>query len=1046
IMMRIIILLLGIGMCFDSYAQLSKLDPKKKYSETVREMEEYFEDQVQKFGKSVLEGEGSEYRDFQRWKQFWQPRIAQGDGTMIDYMRDLNAAKEISRPSTRLFGNTDSWNEFGPNTEPLAGLSTIGGGARGTGIAHDIAFYRPNASHILTWSLAGGLFYSSNKGTTWINAGSDNWNSSGCSSADFAPDTLQNWYACSNLGGNYYNRIIGPFGGVLRTKNSGATWQVIADRTSFTDPNPVNNEDILINKILIDPYNSNIAYLATNKGLYKNTVVTGSNLSLVKSSWVLESSITGLTDYVDDMEFLPGTSTLVIAWKNSAGNWSIAYKPASTWTTLSAYPVVGSYLTSRLAIEVSDNAPNKLFLLNKTISGYYDPFNTQLSSYNFTTSTWTYLSSHHNQTGGIGFCVSNFDANIIYLAEELFFKKSNDGGLTWPASLGKPHDGATRIIHADVDKLATPPASCAACSLEVYIGTHGGISFSNDTCHTVSTRSNGLGLANGPMATSATNPEKIVMGLDHDGSVLSSGTWSTSWTPTWHTVNGGDGQFPAIDYSDPNYVWTSDQNINATWATYYLSSSGGGAGTYTQFLTFMSFPANNAFGQYIVQNKVNPQTVYYPSKDNSGGYLYENVFRSNNRGGYGGVEQISDFDAINIPTMTGTTWPDNLTHNYWIFSAIYPTSDANIMYVGLAINGAPWYGKAYRNDIIMNSNPATVRNAWVELTLPPGMVNPGLMAVDVSNPNIVYYAYRGFSWGSAQLWKADYSNISSPVFTNIAGNFLSGGLPGVSIQSIVTEKGSNGGIYVGTDVGIFYSNNAMIDWTGPNSQWVELGTNLPNLPIHNMEINYVVNKLRVSTCGRGVWEHDLYCPSYQSIGLAGPQNVDAYNEAVDQVVSSQQIANNVNVTHRGGTYVDLTVGIGANPGFEAVPSNSNYFEAFIHPCSYQYYNSPGIKQMDESVLFTLQEEEELDEEEKGIFSDAISIFPNPNTGELFVKLNEQGMRLEVYSILGAKLADYKLVEGQNKIDLGDVNPGQYIIKIYDNKNNLKQVEKIIRAN
>lgn len=80
---------------------------------------------------------------------------------------------------------------------------------------------------------------------------------------------------------------------------------------------------------------------------------------------------------------------------------------------------------------------------------------------------------------------------------------------------------------------------------------------------------------------------------------------------------------------------------------------------------------------------------------------------------------------------------------------------------------------------------------------------------------------------------------------------ISGTLPQVSYTDIVYENGSNDGIYISSDIGIFYRNASMTDWV----PWVE---GLPNVIINQLEIQYGSGKLRAATYGRGVWESNLY--------------------------------------------------------------------------------------------------------------------------------------------------------------------------------------------
>jgi hypothetical protein len=79
----------------------------------------------------------------------------------------------------------------------------------------------------------------------------------------------------------------------------------------------------------------------------------------------------------------------------------------------------------------------------------------------------------------------------------------------------------------------------------------------------------------------------------------------------------------------------------------------------------------------------------------------------------------------------------------------------------------------------------------------------------------------------------------------------SGTLPNVPANCIVYQKGSNEGLYIGTDVGVFYRDATMKDW-------VPYQTGLPVVTVTELEISYFNNKLWAGTFGRGLWSADLY--------------------------------------------------------------------------------------------------------------------------------------------------------------------------------------------
>ena len=57
------------------------------------------------------------------------------------------------------------------------------------------------------------------------------------------------------------------------------------------------------------------------------------------------------------------------------------------------------------------------------------------------------------------------------------------------------------------------------------------------------------------------------------------------------------------------------------------------------------------------------------------------------------------------------------------------------------------------------------------------------------------------------------------------------------------------------------------------------------------------------------------------------------------------------------------------------------------------------------------------------------IFPNPASEEFTVELNYTKGNLEIYSLLGEKINSFELLNGENKINIEEMNPGIYFCKI-----------------
>jgi len=83
------------------------------------------------------------------------------------------------------------------------------------------------------------------------------------------------------------------------------------------------------------------------------------------------------------------------------------------------------------------------------------------------------------------------------------------------------------------------------------------------------------------------------------------------------------------------------------------------------------------------------------------------------------------------------------------------------------------------------------------------------------------------------------------------------GLPNMPVNCLKYKNGSQGGIFAGTDVGVFY-----IDRTFSDTTWVPLNVNLPQCIVTDIEYIDTLNVLRIATYGRGIWETDLYPCTY----------------------------------------------------------------------------------------------------------------------------------------------------------------------------------------
>jgi photosystem II stability/assembly factor-like uncharacterized protein len=114
------------------------------------------------------------------------------------------------------------------------------------------------------------------------------------------------------------------------------------------------------------------------------------------------------------------------------------------------------------------------------------------------------------------------------------------------------------------------------------------------------------------------------------------------------------------------------------------------------------------------------------------------------------------------------------------------------------------------------------------------------IAVHSSNSSIIYLT-TGSSTGEALK-----STDGGKTFTS-----FSKGLPNIG-KAVIKHEGSNSKnpLYLGTASGVYYIDDSM-------TEWAPFDTNLPNVPVRDIEINLADKKIVIATFGRGIWESNL---------------------------------------------------------------------------------------------------------------------------------------------------------------------------------------------
>lgn len=78
---------------------------------------------------------------------------------------------------------------------------------------------------------------------------------------------------------------------------------------------------------------------------------------------------------------------------------------------------------------------------------------------------------------------------------------------------------------------------------------------------------------------------------------------------------------------------------------------------------------------------------------------------------------------------------------------------------------------------------------------------------------------------------------------------------------------------------------------------------------------------------------------------------------------------------------------------------------------------------------------------------SMEVYPNPTSDYLILEIEKykaENLTYQIFDQQGKEIQKKKIAAGKTKIDLKDVTPSTYLIKISDSKNNLLQSFKIIK--
>ncbi|WP_233899835.1 VPS10 domain-containing protein [Tenacibaculum piscium] len=618
-------------------------------------------------------------------------------------------------------------------------------------------------------------------------------------------------------------------GGLWKTTDGGNNWSPKTDHLA----------GLGVTAIIIDPNNSDILYMATGDedaqhissiGLFKSTDA-GEN-------WAVTGLMFSLTEneYIRDIVFAPGSSTTIFALTNSeikkstdsGATWSnmsttpnytgdnfqnIIFDPnnatkvvvSDAWGSLwyssdtgdnfSEHPVLKGDGSSKsnLKITVSENDTENFYAI--TQDGVFTIF--RFDNDGTTADKISEMTiSGYNSQGGYNQCIAVSPTNkddILVGGVNVY--KSTDNGASFSMYLNAYDDpaGVGFYVHPDHHYL-----SFLADGVTVINSHDGGVHKGAFTATSATGGwtdiSNGLVISqpyNIAITQGINGDDYMMANQDNDGfsKVLKNGTQK------WVACLAGDGTATGIDISNPNIRY-----LGGTFGSLDRADDGYSSSAYSAKILLSANQYDAAFVSPLALHPTIATTIY---------------------AGHGDVKKSTDRGATWTALNTG------LLETSFLDVSLY-NGATRIFAIGFS-----GMDKILRRSNDDGTTWTTISNPNSNLTISSVFANP--------NTATIYITLAGYTAGE-KVYKSIDNGDS---WTNISADF-----PNIITKKIIVDPNKNNEtIYLGTELGLYYTNNT-------TTNWKKLGAGLPNVIVSDIKVSKNNGNIYIGTFGRGMWVYN----------------------------------------------------------------------------------------------------------------------------------------------------------------------------------------------
>jgi len=434
-----------------------------------------------------------------------------------------------------------------------------------------------------------------------------------------------------------------------------------------------------------------------------------------------------------------------------------------------------------------------------------------------------------------------------------FVQKSTNSWSFEQISVQTP-EGGPDYVHSDVHGIYYHPL----VPNKVFFASDGGVFSSIDGGETFVTHNGGLQTSQfyADMGSSTTSSGLIIAGAQDNATYIYKGT------PSWYRVIGGDGMSAAVRPDDDQTIFGSFQNLGIQKSTDQGDT----------FINSQPLLGNEgrAFSAPYVIAPTNNDIMYAGAT-----FLWKNVV--------GGTS--ADWAPTSAQAVDGT--------NFIVKIAVSPLNPDVVV---LATAPDPFFGSG--TPKIFKSSDGGQNFTDITAGLPNRVCKD--IEFDPSDDSIVYTTFSGF--GTGHVFKTtDFGTNWSAIDT---------GLPDVPTNTIAIDPMNVDDVYVGNDLGVYYSDNG-------GTSWEVFSDFLPEaVMIYDLNTSSPNRKLRIATHGHGIWQR-----SFVNDALS----VSDFNETQNSFIMYPNPANdfvNINIDSNS-PFVDGNLEVFTNLGQIVTNTNVN---------------------------------------------------------------------------------------------------------------------------